>query len=151
TTVPPGKWPSLLTPPLFLGRKAHEYLHRHPRHPSAASARKRASARPDAGNGNDKGKLVTHPAHRTAHGLIPAYRRLGSLGSIGQLRRGGSAGPRQPGAHESNRRPCPPRPRSAGATAVPSTTLPWSHRADVAAGITSCGSPQLGRAAAALA
>src|SRR5262249_41116800 len=110
TTVRPVNWPSLLTPPLRHGRKAHEYLHHHPRHPSAASARKRARAPPDVGNGNDQDKLAPHPTHRAVAGLGPAYRRLGSLGSVGQLRRGGPAGPRQPGAPESNRRPCPSRP-----------------------------------------
>jgi len=58
--------------------------------------------------------------------------------SVGQLRRGGSAGPCQPGAHESNRRPSPPRPRSAGTTAVSATTLPRSHRAGVAAPNATC-------------
>src|SRR5262249_54538546 len=148
TTVRPVKWLYLLTPPFLLGRKAHEYLHRHSRHPAVPAPRKRARARLDAGNGNDEGKLAPHSAHRTAHGLGSAYRRLGSLGHGWQLRRGGSAGPRQPGAHESNRRPSSPRPPSAGTTAVPSTTLPRSPGAGVSASIAGCGSPRFGRGAA---
>src|SRR5262249_49944391 len=102
-------------------------------------------------NGNDEGKLAPHSADRTAHGLGPPYRRLGSLGHGLQLRHGGTAGSHQPGAHESNRRPAQPCLRPAGTTAVPQTTLPRLHRASVATGIAGCGSPRLERAAAALA
>src|SRR5262249_22312214 len=92
-----------------------------------------------------------HPADCPAAGAGPPYRPVGALRRHRQLRRGGAAGPCQPGTPESAPGPAPACPRLAGATAFPPTSRPRPVRAGAASGLTRGGSAGLGRAAAALA
>src|SRR5262249_2625275 len=90
-----------------------------------------------------------HPADRATACVGLARRGFGPLGHGCQLRGSRATWPRQPGAHESNRKPAQSRSRLAGTLALPAASRPRPAGADAAPGLDrGCGARLAGTTAA---